>query len=206
MATHTSMSQASKMKWSCPVLIKPDETRAHVGGHILRAMRGVREQNLHERVSLPNPCGFGVDIVRSDRTYRTTSTCMPQPVFAYGHAKKCSAATPSTNVPIAHKIAHELYTIVSARKTCPAFWKYSILSRIQSAHLRYWNDLDGDFATKTAISREELDAFRHHGGIALRTPGQCAQQVQQNQARARGYYKSSCLACFSIKFKIQRGY
>ncbi|KAJ7029666.1 hypothetical protein C8F04DRAFT_881043, partial [Mycena alexandri] len=86
--------------------------------------------------------------------------------FSYGHAKKYSAATPSTNVPI----GCELCEIVRPRKTHPAFWKYSLPSHIRSTHPRHWNDIDGvpqdlapDFANKIAISREELAAF----GIAM---------------------------------------
>ncbi|KAJ7477582.1 hypothetical protein FB451DRAFT_1032912 [Mycena latifolia] len=154
--------------YQCHVLIKPDEARAHVGGHILRAMRGVKEQDLHERVSLANPCGFcgradcAVDIVKSGKTYKTTSTCIRQHPFAYGHAKKYSAATPSTNVPI----SCELCAIIPPRKTRPAFWKYSILPHIQSTHPRHWDDFNGgpcdlsqEFTNKIAISREELNAF-----------------------------------------------
>lgn len=80
----------------------------------------------------------------------------------YGHAKKFSAATPSTNVPV----PCELCDVVPPRKTGPAFWKYSVLPHIQSAHPRYWDDIAGvpinlpqAFANKIAISREELTAF-----------------------------------------------
>ncbi|KAJ7613805.1 hypothetical protein B0H17DRAFT_1153078 [Mycena rosella] len=44
--------------FQCHSLIKPDESRAHVGQHILRAMRCVREPRLIEKVALPDPCGF----------------------------------------------------------------------------------------------------------------------------------------------------
>lgn len=124
------------------------------------------------QVELPNPCGFcgragcGVDMVKSGKTFKTTSSCLRQHPFAYGHAKKYSAATPSTNVPV----ACVLCDIIPPRKTHPAFWKYSILSHIQSEHPRFWSDLTGlpvnldqEFANKIAISREELDAL----GIAL---------------------------------------
>ncbi|KAJ7101679.1 hypothetical protein C8R44DRAFT_528866, partial [Mycena epipterygia] len=59
------------------------------------------------QVVLPNPCGFcghascAVEITKSRRSFKTTSTCIHQHPFAYGHAKKYSAATPWTNVPIA---------------------------------------------------------------------------------------------------------
>ncbi|KAJ6546123.1 hypothetical protein B0H10DRAFT_1648999, partial [Mycena sp. CBHHK59/15] len=53
--------------------------------------------------------------------------------FSYRQAKKNSAATPSTNVPI----PCVLCDIVPPRKTPPAFWKYSIYSHIQAKHPRY---------------------------------------------------------------------
>ncbi|KAJ7852438.1 hypothetical protein B0H13DRAFT_2398611 [Mycena leptocephala] len=91
-----------------------------------------------------------------------SSGCKRQHSFAYGHAKKYSAATPSTNVPL----ACVLCPIIPPRKTPPVFWKYSIYEHIRAEHPRYWDDLngapnnlDGDFADKIAISREELTAF-----------------------------------------------
>ncbi|KAJ7468107.1 hypothetical protein FB451DRAFT_1137242 [Mycena latifolia] len=161
--------------FQCHSLIKPDESRAHVGEHILRALRGVREQNLYEPVALPNPCGFcgragcNIEMIKSGRSFKVTSSCMRQHSFAYGPAKKYSAATPSTNVPV----ICELCDIVPPRKTRPPVWKYSILSHIQSKHPRYWDDLGGvpinltkDFADKIAISREELNALRITMGLS----------------------------------------
>ncbi|KAJ7041428.1 hypothetical protein C8F04DRAFT_947209 [Mycena alexandri] len=153
--------------FQCHLLIKPEDARAHVSVHILRAMCNVREPDLHEQVALPNPCGFcgrtgcGVEITKAGKSFRITSTCFRQHAFAYGFAKKYS-----TNVPI----ACELCDIVAPRKTHPAFWKYSLPSHIQSVHPRYWDDIGGvpqnlppEFANKIVIPREELVAF----GIAM---------------------------------------
>ncbi|KAJ6560871.1 hypothetical protein DFH09DRAFT_1482499 [Mycena vulgaris] len=158
--------------FKCHVLIKPDECRAHVGAHILRAMHCVQEKDLYEQVALPNPCGFcgregcGVETVKSGQSFKTTSTCTRLHPFSYGHAKKYSAATPSTNVPI----PCELCDIVPPRKTPASFWKYSMPTHIQSANPSYWDDLDGQpcnlpqaFAAKITISQEELRAL----GITL---------------------------------------
>ncbi|KAJ6609186.1 hypothetical protein B0H10DRAFT_1668745, partial [Mycena sp. CBHHK59/15] len=53
-----------------------------------------------------DPCGFcgradcKVDVTISGKTMKATSTCTRQHQFSYGQAKRFSAATPSTNVPI----------------------------------------------------------------------------------------------------------
>ncbi|KAJ7079589.1 hypothetical protein B0H15DRAFT_787927 [Mycena belliarum] len=180
---HATQSLAQKMHddsqkiscFQCHLLIKPDDARAHVGEHILRAMRGVREPLLYEQVRRTLPCGFcgrsgcSVEMVKSGKTFKITSRCARQHPFAYGHAKKYSAATPSTNVPI----ACVLCDIVPPRKTHPAFWKYCILSHIQSQHPRYWDDLDAapinlgkEFANTIAISREELNALGISMGLS----------------------------------------
>ncbi|KAJ7027421.1 hypothetical protein C8F04DRAFT_1189549 [Mycena alexandri] len=93
------------------------------------------------------------------------------PLTARIWAKRYSAATPSTNVPI----GCELCDIIRPRKTHPAFWKYSFLSHIRSEHPRHWNDVDSegapqnlppDFANKIAIPREELVALGIVMGLA----------------------------------------
>ncbi|KAJ7861921.1 hypothetical protein B0H13DRAFT_1638936 [Mycena leptocephala] len=154
--------------YQCHAELKPEDARAHVGAHILRAMRGVKEPLLSKQVSLPDPCGFcgrsgcSVDIEKNGKTLKASSGCKRQHSFAYGHAKKYSAATPSTNVPL----ACVLCPIIPPRKTPPVFWKCSIYAHIRVMHPRYWDDLNGapsnldsDFADKIAISREELTAF-----------------------------------------------
>ncbi|KAJ6607976.1 hypothetical protein B0H10DRAFT_1955815 [Mycena sp. CBHHK59/15] len=159
--------------YQCQLPIKPDESRSHVGVHIvgvhiLRAMRDRPEPKLVEKVMLPDPCGFcgradcKVDVTISGKTMKATSTCTRQHQFSYGQAKRFSAATPSTNVPI----PCVLCDIVPPRKTPPAFWKYSIYSHIQAKHPRYWDNLEGapcnlqkDFADSISISSEELIAL-----------------------------------------------
>ncbi|KAF8142297.1 hypothetical protein K438DRAFT_1489143, partial [Mycena galopus ATCC 62051] len=91
--------------FQCHAPIKPEDTRAHVGQHILRAMYAVDEL-LYEKVALSTPCGFcgrtgcEIDILKNGKTLKAASNCIRQHSFAYGHAKKYSAATPCTNVPV----------------------------------------------------------------------------------------------------------
>ncbi|KAJ7264845.1 hypothetical protein C8J57DRAFT_1230606 [Mycena rebaudengoi] len=106
---------------------------------------------------IPNSCS--VEMVKSNKSFNTTSSCIRQHPFSYGFAKKYSAATPSTNIPI----SCALCSIIPPRKLPPVFWKYSIYSHIQEKHPRFWDDVDGapcnlekDFANKIAISAEEL--------------------------------------------------
>ncbi|KAK7006523.1 hypothetical protein R3P38DRAFT_3213818 [Favolaschia claudopus] len=161
--------------FQCRIEIKGDDARAHVGAHIIRAIHGIKESLLHEEVVLPNPCGFCgragclVDIEKNGQTLKATSACSRQHTFTYGHAKKYSAATPSTNVPI----FCALCPIVPPRKLPPVFWKYSIYSHIRDAHPRQWDceanmacNLDRDFAWNIAISREELIAFNIAAGLS----------------------------------------
>ncbi|KAJ7736281.1 hypothetical protein B0H16DRAFT_1326584 [Mycena metata] len=160
--------------FQCHQLIKPEDARAHVGGHIIRATSGVQETLLVERIALPDPCGFcgrsgcSVDIEKNGKTLKATSSCPRQHAFAYGHAKKYSVATPCTNVPI----ICALCPIHPPRKFPPVFWKYSILHHIQDVHPRHMDefgvpcDLDPDFANKIALSREELTAFNIALGLS----------------------------------------
>jgi hypothetical protein len=117
------------------------------------------------QVALPDPCGFcgrsgcSVDMVKSNKSFGATSSCIRQHPFSYGFAKKYSVAAPSTNIPI----SCALDTMTPPRKLPPVFWKYSIYSHIQEKHPRYWDEVDGtpcnlekDFADKIAISAEEL--------------------------------------------------
>ncbi|KAJ7742311.1 hypothetical protein B0H16DRAFT_1219455, partial [Mycena metata] len=95
--------------FQCHVFIKPEDARAHVGGHIFKALNGITEPNLYERVHATNACGFcgrggcsadlsGLPTARA--TPKCTSTCPRAHPFSYGHAKKYSGATPCTNVPM----------------------------------------------------------------------------------------------------------
>ncbi|KAJ7255724.1 hypothetical protein C8J57DRAFT_1075392, partial [Mycena rebaudengoi] len=110
--------------------------------------------------------GCSVDITKSNQTFQTTSSCIRQHPFAYGSAKKFTIITPSTN-------PWELCDVLPPRKIGPVYWKYSIYSHIQSAHPRYWDDVEGapinlseDFSTKIAISWEELNAMGITIGIS----------------------------------------
>ncbi|KAJ7088238.1 hypothetical protein C8R43DRAFT_908771 [Mycena crocata] len=178
--------------FQCHAMIKPNDSRAHVGEHILKAMRCVPESNLYEQVQLPNPCGFcgragcTVEVAKAGQSFKTTSSCIRQHPFSYGHAKKFTPTTPSTNVPL----PCILCDVVPPRKTPPAFWKYSILAHIQSEHPRYWDDLEGvpinltdaKFVKAIAISREELKKLDIVLGL---TSAPFAQTLYESTTRTR---------------------
>ncbi|KAK7012529.1 hypothetical protein R3P38DRAFT_2550268, partial [Favolaschia claudopus] len=118
-----------------------------------------------------NPCGhcgrgsctsdlFGLPDARA--APKLTSDCPRAHSFSYGHAKKYSANTPSTNVPV----FCTLCLPVPPRKSPKVFWKYSMFAHIRSEHPRYWDDLlhtpvnlPEQLALDLAISREELMAL-----------------------------------------------
>ncbi|KAK7015788.1 hypothetical protein R3P38DRAFT_2417163, partial [Favolaschia claudopus] len=155
----------------CHIMIKPDDARGHVGAHILKSIKGIREANLYEQVHSENPCGYcGRGSCTSDLSGlpdaraapKLTSDCPRAHSFSYGHAKKYSANTPSTNVPI----FCTLCIPVPPRKSPKVFWKYSMFAHIRSEHPRYWDDLlhtpvdlPEQLALDLAISREELTAL-----------------------------------------------
>ncbi|KAJ6598573.1 hypothetical protein B0H10DRAFT_1826258, partial [Mycena sp. CBHHK59/15] len=153
----------------CHLSIRPEDSRAHVGGHIICAIHGVRETDLYEQVVLPSPCRFcgcgncQINITKNWKiTVKVTSSCPHQHKFSYSHAKKFSSQTPSTNVPV----YYGLCSPVPPWKTPPAFWKYSIYPHIRSAHPQNWDNLKGapcnlskEFVDSIAISGEELLAF-----------------------------------------------
>ncbi|KAJ7758390.1 hypothetical protein B0H16DRAFT_1689376 [Mycena metata] len=157
--------------FQCRAFIKPEDARGHVGGHLLKSLRGIVEPNLFERVDKFDPCGFcgrgwcstdlsGLPTARA--TPKCTSTCPRAHAFSYGHAKKYSANTPCTNVPI----FCTLCLPIPPRKSPAVFWKYSMFAHIQTAHPRFWDessnkpvDLSQPFALALAISREEMLAL-----------------------------------------------
>ncbi|KAJ7022046.1 hypothetical protein C8F04DRAFT_972033 [Mycena alexandri] len=156
--------------FQCHAWIKPEDARAHVGSHIFKSLHGISEPNLFERVHHTDPCGFcgrggcstdlsGLPTARA--TPKCSSTCPRSHAFSYGHAKKYSANTPCTNVPM----FCTLCLPIPPRKSPVVFWKYSMLRHIQSVHPRFWDDsenalidLSPQFALNLSISREEMIA------------------------------------------------
>ncbi|KAJ7253987.1 hypothetical protein C8J57DRAFT_1076553 [Mycena rebaudengoi] len=130
--------------YQCHLPIKRDDARAHAGGHILRAIRGFPEPGLFETVSTDDPCGFcgrsgcRVELSKAGKSFKMASTCARRHPISYGHAKKFSNKTPSTNIPVFCDLCPE----IPPQKNRPAFWKYSIYRHIQQSHPRHWHDFD----------------------------------------------------------------
>ncbi|THH06902.1 hypothetical protein EW146_g9475, partial [Bondarzewia mesenterica] len=136
------------------------QRRAHVGEHILRAMRSQAEGNLREPVrhfqfSITNfklfichiwqvgaamPCGFcgrstdngrcTILLKKSNRTFTVISTCSTAHTFLYGPACKFSQSTPSTNIPIVCVLCHPK----PGSAAQPAVWKYNMLQHLRDHH------------------------------------------------------------------------
>ncbi|KAJ7140342.1 hypothetical protein C8R46DRAFT_1233789 [Mycena filopes] len=169
--TEKSVNAEKICCFQCRVYIRPEDARAHVGGHIFKALNSVKEPNLYEQVHPTNPCGFcgrggcSADLLGlpTGRTAtKWTSTCPRAHPFSYGQAKKYSGTTPCTNVPV----FCTLCLPVPPRKSPVVFWKYSIRAHIQQTHARFWDEfmnsptgLSAPFALNIAISREEMLAL-----------------------------------------------
>ncbi|KAG2737891.1 hypothetical protein P692DRAFT_20673594, partial [Suillus brevipes Sb2] len=88
------------------------DLRSHMGGHILRAARGVPD-NVTTAVSGPQPCGFcgrsgvaecAVTFKESGRSVTWESQCPHKENFQYGSANKGSDNRPCRNVPVVCKL------------------------------------------------------------------------------------------------------
>ncbi|EIW82638.1 hypothetical protein CONPUDRAFT_34306, partial [Coniophora puteana RWD-64-598 SS2] len=92
----------------CGKSLRSDESWLHSGGHILKAMQGVIEDDLCEKVSIGHACGFcgkpSCASVRLEKTstgrYTIESQCPRFHILQLASARKFSKATPCTNVPV----------------------------------------------------------------------------------------------------------
>ncbi|KAH9844334.1 uncharacterized protein C8Q71DRAFT_698404, partial [Rhodofomes roseus] len=127
--------------YQCNRIITPDLCRTHVSEHILRALLGITEPSLRERVHADYPCGFcgrtgcGISLQKTSSSYQPASSCSRAHKFSLASAKKHSGRMPSTNVPL-----HcELCDIDPHTKQKPVFWKYSIFQHIRESHPQHWD-------------------------------------------------------------------
>ncbi|KAH9907697.1 uncharacterized protein B0H18DRAFT_865830, partial [Fomitopsis serialis] len=92
--------------YQCDRSVASDLLRTHVGEHILRAILGVQEPQLQERVHADYPCGFcgrtgcQISLTKTASSYHPVSGCPRAHKFSLASAKKYSARMPSTNVPL----------------------------------------------------------------------------------------------------------
>ncbi|KAJ6569698.1 hypothetical protein B0H10DRAFT_1717718, partial [Mycena sp. CBHHK59/15] len=89
----------------CKDIAAPDRQN-HMGRHILRALRGVQEEQLASPVAAKYPCGFCGDLM-GDGTCtigilrgKANSSCPEAYQFKISAASNCSTSKPCTNVPI----------------------------------------------------------------------------------------------------------
>ncbi|KAL6302386.1 hypothetical protein BKA93DRAFT_737066 [Sparassis latifolia] len=127
----------------------PDNWRAHIGMHILRAMRRVREvPALREQVGSMMPCGFcgrsgnsncAVTLKISSRTFKVECKCPFFLPFRYGFAEKGSEKTPCRNVPIICSLCPK-----PSNKTVPppAIWRYNMDTHLRLQHPEYASPSD----------------------------------------------------------------
>ncbi|KAI0804565.1 hypothetical protein BC629DRAFT_1713564 [Irpex lacteus] len=129
--------------YQCGKKLKKGEARNHVGGHILKAMRGVHENLPGQPVGKAMPCGFcGLsNIADCQQLYITKhgygqakSNCSHAHEFQYKASLISTLSTPCTNTPVVCPIrgcAGE----VGSNKT--AIWKYNMPEHIRIHHPGY---------------------------------------------------------------------
>ncbi|EPS99542.1 hypothetical protein FOMPIDRAFT_64854 [Fomitopsis schrenkii] len=127
--------------YQCGRIVAPDLLRSHVGEHILRALLGVEETNLQEKVHRHYPCGFcgrtgcQISLLKTSSSYQPVSRCLRAQKFTLAAAKKHSNRMKSTNAPI-----HcDLCDVDPATKQKPVFWKYNMFQHIHEKHPSHWD-------------------------------------------------------------------
>ncbi|GLB43863.1 hypothetical protein LshimejAT787_1500470 [Lyophyllum shimeji] len=140
--------------YQCLSEVEVKRARQHVGRHILKALRGIKEDLKGEPIAVgagSMPCGFcgrsgnpACDQVflSKGKSPQATSGCRLASKFHYQPSLKSTGSTPCTNVPILCSIAG-CTGAVGTQQT--AIWKYNMPEHIRTVHPGYaWNALGGD--------------------------------------------------------------
>ncbi|KAI1784985.1 hypothetical protein LXA43DRAFT_900727, partial [Ganoderma leucocontextum] len=128
----------------CHTEMDPSKARTHVGGHILKAKRGVVEpEPKGEPVGQTSPCGFcgrsglqGCQQLFLTKTSQARSECRHFHKFHYRPAKVSTETTPCTNIPI-------MCTVPGCKSAMRqgdlfgAIWKYNMEEHIKNDHSGY---------------------------------------------------------------------
>ncbi|KIY61420.1 hypothetical protein CYLTODRAFT_495267 [Cylindrobasidium torrendii FP15055 ss-10] len=151
-------AQSTSSRTACPLACGRSFPLAdlwkHIGGHLLRAQRGVERNDL---IGL-EPCGFcGRDVgcqtkieFRRGHAPQITSDCpFRYTTLRYSHAREYRDSTKCTNIPLLCALCqkHSLQTTV---------WKYNALYHILSAH--NGEAVPASFVREIFISRREEEA------------------------------------------------
>ncbi|KAH9940558.1 hypothetical protein B0H21DRAFT_754571 [Amylocystis lapponica] len=117
----------------------PDNWRDHIGAHILRASRGVKEE-LREPIATHMPCGFcgrsqrpecAVSLKTTGRSTELECGCSYSTPFGDEFANKASGTIPCRNVPIICTLCPEPSNDATKR---PATWRYNMETHLHDHH------------------------------------------------------------------------
>ncbi|KAI0054409.1 hypothetical protein BV25DRAFT_1949134 [Artomyces pyxidatus] len=133
----------------------PENWRAHIGMHILRAIRGVSETGLKEEIGNHMPCGFcgrsnhpdcKVSLKEMAQTIHIESKCPYFTTFRYKAAAKGSDTTPCRNVPVVCLLCTE----PTPRNSRPVFqhavWRYNMEEHLAERHAEYASPRNPDIS------------------------------------------------------------
>ncbi|KAF8867765.1 hypothetical protein CPB84DRAFT_1859091 [Gymnopilus junonius] len=145
----------------CGHQVAGPDRQNHMGGHILRRLRGVEEsfENIGSKVSMQYPCGFCTQSSLNGacsihiQSGKAISTCSRAYDFKISAASKISKQKACTNVPIQCKFCPDVH------------WKYNMHRHLQERHPS-WESNRGagselkEFREKIAITNEEENRLK----------------------------------------------
>ncbi|KAJ7429781.1 hypothetical protein B0H11DRAFT_2257746 [Mycena galericulata] len=153
------ISEKSCPNWCLYCSEVPGNWRGHMGGHILRKIRGAGEVEREKKdkkagiiesypeVGEPYPCGFCGRSGQTDCTitmkpkgdgFEIHTKCRYAVTFQYASANKGSATTPSRNIPV---ICYLCPKPDGRYPTFPAVWRYNMAQHLLDQHSEYASPL-----------------------------------------------------------------
>ncbi|KAG6380411.1 hypothetical protein JVT61DRAFT_8534 [Boletus reticuloceps] len=123
----------------CALCLKSTgDLQSHMGGHILRAIRGVEEELLMP-VSHLFPCGFcgqsgNPDCVVKLKKTKVITSCPRKVPFKYAFAEKGSESRPCRNVPVICTLCPHHGRATDAKV---AVWRYNMEQHLNFSHSEY---------------------------------------------------------------------
>ncbi|KAF8121563.1 hypothetical protein EV363DRAFT_1363441 [Boletus edulis] len=127
---------------SCSDPTSTSDLHSHMGGHIIRSIRGVPEE-LATPVGPVFPCGFCGSsgnpdcVIKLKKTKRATEVitdCPHKVPFKYGFAEKGSESCPCRNVPVVCALCPHRERDTDAK---PAVWRYNMEQHLTLSHPEY---------------------------------------------------------------------
>ncbi|KAK6987897.1 hypothetical protein R3P38DRAFT_3229735 [Favolaschia claudopus] len=130
----------------CGKTVKDPDRQHHIGEHILKALRGVKEVSARVPVSTSYPCGAcGGTCSISIKNKKADSECPSAYPFLISTTKKFLPTRPCTNVPV-----------MCAMPDCKQIhWKYNFKQHMEERHPGWEGHTANDFIDEIRISSAE---------------------------------------------------